>query len=121
VPQFGTVRRAKPSDLVDACWTRDQTPQKIAEKQTRDLSSRCAQIYPTASFPREVAGSSVASDIIKCTLKPSDPADYKVQFTSDEMGRLKNIFSGGVCDWSKPGVEQQKLSGTWLKIAASGT
>ena len=120
-PQIVKVRRAKPSDLVDACWTRDQTPQKIAEKQTRDLSSRCAQIYPTASFPREVAGSSVASDIIKCTLKPIDPADYKVQFTSDEIGRLKNMFSGGVCDWSKPGVEQQKLSGTWLKIAASGT
>ena len=120
-PQIVKVRRAKPSDLVDACWTRDQTPQKIAEKQTRDLSSRCAQIYPTASFPREVAGASVASDIIKCTLKPIQSSDYKVQFTSDETARLKNMFPGGVCDWSKPGAEQQKLGGTWLRFDGSGT
>ena len=32
------------------------------------------------------------------------------------MTRLKTMFPGGVCDWSKPGVEQQKLSGTWLKF-----
>jgi hypothetical protein len=47
--------------------------------------------------------------------------DYKVPFTSDETARLKNIFPGGVCDWSKPGVEQQKLGGTWLPIDGSGT
>jgi len=120
-PQIVKVRRAKPADLVDSCWTRDQTPQKIAEKQTRDLSRRCAQIYPSASFPREVAGSSVASDIIKCTVKPVQPSDYKVPFTGDEIARLKKIFPEGVCDWSKPGIGQQKLGGTWLKFEGSST
>jgi Tannase-like family of unknown function (DUF6351) len=115
------VRRAKPADLVDACWTRGENPQKIAEKQTRDLSSRCAHLYPTASFPREVAGSSVASDIIKCTVKPVQPSDYKLQFTSDEMARLKKIFPEGVCDWSKPGAGQQKPAGTWLKFEGGST
>ena len=28
------LRRAKPADLVDACWTRDDNPQKIVEKAT---------------------------------------------------------------------------------------
>jgi hypothetical protein len=64
--QIVKVRRAKPADLMDACWTRGDSPQKIAEKQTRD-------------------------------------------------------FPDGVCDWSKPGVGQQKLAGTWLKFERSST
>jgi hypothetical protein len=39
-----------------------------------------------------------------------------VTFTADEMARLKKVFPGGVCDWSKPGVEQQPLAGTWLSF-----
>ena len=115
------VRRARPADVVDACWTRETTPVKIAEHQTRDASSRCEQIYPSASFPREVAGGPVANDVIKCQLKPIDPAEYAVAFTADEMTRLRAIFPDGVCDWSKPGVEQQRLSGTWLRFGTSGT
>jgi hypothetical protein len=109
------LRRARPADLMDACWTRGDA-EKITEKQTRDSSSRCEQIYPSASFPREVAGSSVASDVIKCALKPIQSSDYRVQFTADELARLKKIFPGGTCDWSKAGVGQQKLGGTWLKF-----
>jgi len=112
-PQIEKVRRARPADLVDACWTRDETPQKIAEQQTRG-SSRCAELYPSASFPREVAGAGIASDIIKCQLKEIAPADYRVEFTAEEMARLRKIFATGVCDWSKPGVEQRGLRGTWL-------
>jgi hypothetical protein len=115
------IRRAKPADLVDACWTRGDAPQKIAETQTRELSSRCAQIYPTASFPREVAGSPVASDIIKCSVRPIQASDYKTPFSADELARLKKIFPEGVCDWSRPGVGQQKLGGTWLKFEGGST
>ena len=111
--QIAKVRRAKPADLVDACWTRDTEPQKIEEKQVYG-SGRCEQIYPSASFPRGVAGSPIASDVIKCQLKPVDPGDYKVKFSAEEMNRLKTIFPGGVCDWSKRGVEEQGLAGTWL-------
>jgi len=93
----------------------------VAEPQTRDASSRCEQMYPSASFPREVAGGSIAADVIKCQLKPIDAADYTVAFTSGEMSRLKEIFAGGVCDWSKPGVEQQKMTGTWQRFGESGT
>jgi hypothetical protein len=120
-PLIVKIRRARPADLVDACWTRDAAPQRIAEKQTRDASSRCQQLYPSASFPREVAGGPLANDIAKCQLKPVDPADYSVAFAPEEMSRLKRIFATGVCDWSKPGVEQQKLSGTWLRFGEGGT
>ena len=119
-PAIVKIRRAKPADLVDACWTRDASPQKIAEKQTRDMTSRCAQLYPTASYPREVAGAPIPSDIIKCRPKPVDAKDYKVAFTAEEMAQLRTIFAGGVCDWSKPGVDQEKLGGTWQRFP-SGT
>jgi hypothetical protein len=120
-PAAVKLRRAKPADLVDACWTRDGAPQKIAERQTRNPASRCEQLYPTAWFPREIAGGPVANDVIKCQLKPVEASDYTVAFTTDEMTRLRRIFPGGVCDWSKPGVGQQRLGGTWLKAGVSGT
>ena len=68
------------------------------------------------SFPREVAGAGIAADVVKCQLKPLDPADYPVAFTPLQWSRLQAIFPSGVCDWSKPGVEQQPLAGTWLEF-----
>ena len=32
--------------------------------------------------------------------------------------RLKQVFPTGVCDWSKPGVEQQPMAGTWQALPA---
>jgi hypothetical protein len=112
------LRRAKPADLVDACWTRDEHPQKIVEKQMPGAGT-CDELYPTNSFPRGVAGSPLAADVIKCQLKPVSASDYKVTFTADEMARLKQTFAGGVCDWSKAGVEQQPMAGTWQALPAS--
>jgi hypothetical protein len=104
------IRRAKPSGLVDACWTKDG--QKIVEKQ-QYLAGRCNELYPSHSFPRGVAGAPITNDVIKCQLKPITPSDYKTAMSSDDMARLRKIFPSGVCDWSKPGVEQQALGGTW--------
>lgn len=33
-------------------------------------------------------------------------ADYKVVFSPAQLARLQAIFPGGVCDWSKSGVNQ---------------
>jgi hypothetical protein len=104
------IRRAKPAGLVDACWTKDG--QKIVEKQ-QFMAGRCHDLYPSHTFPRFVAGAPITNDIIKCQLRPIAASDYKVALTADEMTRLKKIFAGGVCDWSKSGVDQQTLAGTW--------
>ncbi|MGE3840881.1 MAG: DUF6351 family protein [Vicinamibacterales bacterium] len=117
-PKRAKLLRAKPADLVDACWTRDEKPQKLAEKQMPN-SGRCDELYPTNSFPRGVAGAGLAADVIKCQLKPVSAADYKVPFTADDMKRLKAIFPAGVCDWSKPGVDQQPMAGTWQTFMAA--
>jgi len=104
------IRRAKPAGLVDACWTKDG--QKIEEKQ-QYLAGKCHGLYPSHSFPRAVAGAPITNDVIKCQLKPITASDYKIAMSSEEMARLKKIFPSGVCDWSKPGIEQQPLAGTW--------
>ncbi len=111
------VRRAKPASLVDACWTRDDKAEKIVEKATYG-SGRCESLYPANSFPRGVAGAALAADVIKCQLRPIAAADYKVSFAPDEMARLRRIFPGGVCDWSKAGVEQQPVKGSWQTFNA---
>ena len=110
------VAANRPPGLREGCITRDEHPTFIAETQRRDPSTRCEQLYPSASFPREVAGAGVAADIVKCRLKPTDPADYRVTFTASERARLQAIFGGGVCDWSTPGVGQQPPTGTWLSF-----
>jgi len=71
--------------------------------------SQCNTVYPSFAFPRFIAGGPLAADIIKCHLKPLDPADYKVAFSSAEWARLASIFPGGVCDWSRRGVQQRSV------------
>jgi uncharacterized tannase-like protein DUF6351 len=100
----------------EGCMTRDEHPTFIAERQRRDPATRCEQLYPSASFPREVAGGPIAADVVKCRLKPIDPADYRVALNPGELQRLRAIFPGGVCDWSRPGVDQQPPAGTWLSF-----
>ena len=111
-PLVDKVARAKPDGLTDACWSRDEEPVKIVEALVRG-SGRCEALYPSSPSPREVAGAPLASDVVKCRLKPVDPDHYAVRFGPDEMHRLRRIFPEGVCDWSRPGVGQTGLKGTW--------
>ena len=51
--------------------------------------------------------------------KPLNPADYAahgVTFTDAQLAALRQAFSGGVCDYSKPGVGQQ-ASKPWMTFA----
>jgi hypothetical protein len=43
-----------------------------------------------------------------------------VTFTSEEVARLHRIFPGGVCDYSRPGMDQHDLAGTWLTYTGVG-
>jgi hypothetical protein len=110
-PIMKKILRAKPADLVDSCYT--DTGDRIIEPQTA-TGGRCNQLYPTYRSPRMVAGGPASNDVLKCQLSPVDFSKYKVTFTEAEKTRLRTIFSQGVCDWSKPGIEQQPKTGTWL-------
>lgn len=107
------VVRHKPADAVDACW--DATGNKIAEKATFDGKGKCNQLYPVHSEPRLVAGAPLSNDIAKCQLKAINFGDYKVPFTEAQKAGLKTIFPTGVCDFSKPGVGQAPIKGTYQR------
>jgi hypothetical protein len=62
-----------------------------------------------------VAGAPLTNDIVKCQLKPIKFAEYKVTFTDAQKARLKAIFPAGVCDYTKPGVGQGPIKGTYQR------
>ena len=114
------VVRARPADLVDACWdNRDGQHLRIDAPQTYDGEGLCNDLYPAFPTPRHVAGAPMANNIVKCALKPITPDDYAVTFTPDERARLERIFPDGVCDWSQPGTYAGDLRDTWLSFGPS--
>ena len=107
------VGRNKPRDLMDGCWTAEGD--WIAEPQTYGPTGQCNRLYPPHADPRIAAGAPLTDDILKCALKPVDPKDYSQKLTADQTARVKSIFPQGVCDYSRPGVEQQRVTETWRK------
>jgi hypothetical protein len=53
--------------------------------------------------------------VLKCQLKAINYAEYKVSFSVEQKARMAALFPSGVCDFSKPGVEQVPLKGTYLR------
>ena len=107
----GKVARNKPDGLHDACWTPEG--EKLVDSQANDAPGRCAELFPNNGDPRIAAGGPIANDILKCAVKPVDPADYAQGLTDVQLERLNVIFPNGVCDYDSPGVEQQQVEGTW--------
>src|SRR5688572_1733385 len=107
------VVKHKPADAVDTCW--DASGQKIVEPASFTAANKCNQLYPIHSEPRLVAGAPLTNDVMKCQLKPINFSEYKVAFTDAQKGRMKTVFPTGVCDFSKPGVAQVPIKGTYRK------
>ena len=113
------VIRSKPAGLRDGCWDGrafTAEPQFLGGAG----SSTCNSLYPGWTFPRFVAGSRLAHDVVQCQRRPIDLKDYKVAFSAAELTRLRNIYSGGVCDYARPGPNQAPLLGTWLTYTGGG-
>ncbi len=69
------------------------------------------------------AGAIVRRDgIIRCRSKgASTPSvHYLKPLKPEELAQLREIFPEGVCDYAKPGVEQQPLMGRWLSFGPAG-
>jgi hypothetical protein len=119
-PQRTKVLRARPRGAVDGCYDKAEPPAFVAEDLPFSSKpvSRCSELYPVYSNPRKEAGGPLAANILKCQLKPVDAKDYHVTFTPQETGRLKALFPAGVCDWSKPGVNQTPVV-PWPSVGPS--
>jgi hypothetical protein len=104
-PLANKVVKDKPSDLQDQCWNGSGT--KVSD-------GLCPPgVVPVYGTPRTVAGDAITTDANKCQLKPLVRSDYKVQFTDAQWAQLQQTFPMGVCDFSKPGVDQQPTI-SWL-------
>ena len=114
--QAQKIAANRPADLRDACWNAGL---KYTEEQTAFGSGACNTFYPAGTTPRMAAGGPLTDDIAKCQLKPLNPSDYRVIFSPVQWARLSAAFPEGVCDWTKPGVGQQPLAGTWLSFGPS--
>lgn len=127
-PLLDRIAAARPAELADDCFTPEG--ERIVEPAVFDLTrilnksqadadqGRCNQLYPPHAGLRLVAGAPLSNDIMKCSLKPIDYDDYRVEFSADEKQRLEAIFPQGVCDWSQPG-QAQGTNDTWLSFGPS--
>jgi hypothetical protein len=103
---------ARVGAAVDGCWMVEEGKPKtfVPEPQTFSSKpdSKCNAAYPSSAFTRFVAGGPIDANVLKCQLAPIDPKAY-ASFTPAELQRLRTIFPGGVCDFSKPGVNQTRV------------
>jgi hypothetical protein len=99
VPLARKIIEDKPDDVVARCTDGFGTdvPAEV-----------CDQTVAAYGTPRMAAGGPLADDTLQCQLKPMRREDYgSVTFTDEQWARLQKAFPTGVCDWSKPGVEQR--------------
>src|SRR3954453_10059188 len=104
VPLPQKIIQDKPTDLADRCTDGSGT----------DLPSWvCDETVEPYGTPRFGADEPMTDDILKCQLKSLRRSDFPVAFTADQWSRLRKAFPTGVCNYGKPGVDQQKTV-PWL-------
>jgi hypothetical protein len=95
--------------------------QKLLDDKPADVTDRCTNgvgvdlpavvcdnVVQSYSTPRIQAGMPFTDDVMMCTLKPMNRADYyPVIFNDDQWAQLQAAFPNGVCDYSQPGQHQQ--------------
>ncbi|HEX2539907.1 MAG TPA: DUF6351 family protein [Caldimonas sp.] len=119
-PRSEKIIANRPLDLGDRCITTPGATDAEAEANVGLGTPACPVTFQGS--PRQAAGGPLAEDIFKCQLKPLSfaDADYHAKvFTAGQQARLQAVFPSGVCDWTKPGVGQQRSPG-WFTFA-SGT
>jgi hypothetical protein len=119
-PQAQKVIDNKPKDLVDTCWPTKESPFLYETERITDWT-KCEQLFPLFGDARLAAGEPLTDDILKCQLKPVDAKDYKTAPTADQLAQLQKVFAGGVCDYTKQGVQQTQKIVTWANFTGKGT
>jgi hypothetical protein len=113
------VIAAKPATAFDLCYlTGDVTfSNPVTDMARCDADPRLMK----HASPRQVAGGSLAENILKCQLKPLNASDYApVTFSGTQLARLHAAFPEGVCDWSRPGVGQQEAISPLTFVSGPG-
>lgn len=107
------VERTRPDWLTDSCWIGGERVVAPQLPLPAGQGDRCADAFPVHGSPRTVAGGPLASDVVKCRLTPFDESEHPVEFDDEQAERAREVFAEGVCDWSRPGVDQRPPKGPW--------
>src|SRR5437660_3379995 len=111
---------------IESDHSRNSLAQKVVANKPSDAVDRCTVtetgvagpcVIPANGNPRMGAGEPLTDDVLKCQLQPMDPTAYfPVLFSDAQWAQLQAAFPGGVCDYTKPGVNQQPTV-PWLTYA----
>jgi len=106
------------------------TPQGSGLVGLGNTPSRCNAMSPASSYPRFDAGEPLAGRTVQCQLKPVTPADYAGYAALNptwtgakqaaDLAALREAFPTGVCDFTKPGLQEQPPIGTWIQVSGPG-
>ena len=120
------VIAAKPADAFDLCYlTGDVTfSTKVTDMAVCDADPRLAK----HSSPRQVAGGPLAENILKCQLKPLNPADYAPVLHRRTIGAAAGGFPRRRVRLEQArrrpaagGVAAHLRRRAWRRAAAAGT
>lgn len=76
----------------------------------------CSLLLEVTRTPRLAAGMPMTDDVIRCQLKPVDPADYDPPLNEEQLAQLREVFAEGVCDYDKPAAEDVAKSMIWASL-----
>ena len=107
-----TIAQNRPAKAVDSCFDVNgklmfSGPDVWDGILNNKPKGACTQAFPLYSTSRIVAGAPIEGGIYQCALKPVDTAVADGTYApwtpgAAEITKLKQIFSSGVCDYSKP-------------------
>jgi hypothetical protein len=100
----------RPTGVHDRCTTNEVGEGLVEIVEVNGEKVCQSPLYETKfSTPRVVAGESISTDNMECQLRPlARSSYYPYEFTEEEWKELEAAFPKGVCDFSKPGVGQQR-------------
>ena len=118
------IANDKPAGLADGCFlsaTQTSPTLQPGGLTATGTSGPCETAYPIHADTRLAAGQPEDLYALKCALQPIDWNDYPVTFTAAEQTELETAFPHGVCDYRRPGPEEQPPIGAWLNYSHGTT
>jgi len=100
----------RPASAHDRCTPQEASEELVEMVEIPGVGTVCQSPTVETKFStvRVVAGEAISTDNLECQLKPLRKEDYyPITFTEAQWKALEKAFPTGVCDFSKPGVDQQ--------------
>jgi hypothetical protein len=112
-----SLLESRPDSAVDTCFSADgsivaQGSQVWGGSWNNQAAGLCSQTYPSYSDSRQLAGSPVSGDVLKCHLQPVEKAIAGAVYGDFDIkpyqAELERIFPNGVCDYSRGDIGRPK-------------